>query len=151
MIPVRNIPFITVPGKHYERPTLASLMIIIAKLVQQFLYNSFQVKLFATLRELVDSGSACLRRGDHAAFRELMNRNFEIRAKLFPISKANREMVEIGRSFGAGVKLCGSGGAVVGALANGGEFSEIERAYGSAGYRVIRPEVHSPQEDPGAA
>ena len=104
----------------------------------------------AALRELVDSGSACLRRGDHAVFRELMNRNFEIRAQLFPISKANREMVEIGRSFGAGVKLCGSGGAVVGALADAGEFSEIEKAYGSAGYRVIRPEIHSPLEDPGA-
>ncbi len=105
----------------------------------------------AVLRELVDSGSACLRRGDHAVFRELMNRNFEIRAQLFPISKANREMVEIGRSFGAGVKLCGSGGAVVGALADAGEFSEIEKAYGHAGYRVIRPEVYSPLEDPGVA
>ena len=103
----------------------------------------------ATLRELVDLGSACLRRGDHAVFRELMDRNFDIRAKLFPISKPNREMVEIGRSFGAGVKLCGSGGAVVGALTDAEEFSEIEKAYGSAGYRVIRPGVHLPLEDHG--
>jgi glucuronokinase len=105
----------------------------------------------AALREMVDSGSACLGRGDHAAFRELMNRNFDARARLFSISKSNREMVEIGRSFGAGVKLCGSGGAVVGAPPDAGSFGEIEQAYRSAGYRMIRPEVHSPAESGGAA
>jgi glucuronokinase len=103
------------------------------------------------LCELVDSGSACLERGDHAAFRKLMDQNFEIRAQLFPISKPNREMVEIGRSFGAGVKLCGSGGAVVGALSDARDFAEIERAYHSAGYGMICPKVHSKREEPGAA
>ncbi len=103
------------------------------------------------LRELVDSGSACLQRGDHAVFRKLMDQNFDIRARLFPISKPNREMVEIGRSFGAAVKLCGSGGAVVGAPADAGKFGEIEKAYRSAGYRMIRPEVHSEPEGRGAA
>jgi len=105
----------------------------------------------AELTEMVDSGSACLQRGDHAVFRELMNRNFDIRAQLFPISKPNREMVEIGRSFGAGVKLCGSGGAVVGAPADGGQLGEIEKAYRGAGFGMIRPEVHPQPEDRGAA
>ena len=45
--------------------------------------------------------------------------------------------------LGAAVKLCGSGGAVVGAPADAGKLGEIERAYRSAGYRMIRPEVHS--------
>jgi glucuronokinase len=103
------------------------------------------------LCELVDSGSACLQRGDHALFRELMDQNFDIRAQLFSISKPNREMVEIGRSLGAGTKLCGSGGAVVGVPADAGKFGEIERAYRSAGYRMIRPQVHSKREEPGAA
>lgn len=105
----------------------------------------------AELRELVDSGVACLRCGAHAAFRELMNRNFEIRAQLFPISKSNREMVEIGRSHGAGVKLCGSGGAVVGAPADPRDLGEIERAYRGAGYGMIRPEVHSGEGEPRSA
>jgi len=95
----------------------------------------------ANLREMVDSGSACLRRGDHAAFRKLMDQNFEIRARLFSISQSDREMVEIGRSLGAAARLCGSGGAVVGAPADAGRFGEIERAYRSAGYRIIRPEI----------
>ena len=105
----------------------------------------------AVLAEMVDSGSACLRRGDHAAFRRLMDQNFDIRAQLFPISKPNREMVEIGRSFGAATKLCGSGGGVVGAPADARAFDEIEQAYRRAGYRMIRPEVHSRSEEPGAA
>jgi glucuronokinase len=105
----------------------------------------------AALRELVDSGSASLQRGDHARFRELMDRNFEIRARLFPLSKPDREMIEIGRSLGAATKLCGSGGAVVGAPADAGKLGAIEAAYRSAGYRMIRPEVHSGPRDPGAA
>jgi glucuronokinase len=103
------------------------------------------------LCELVDSGSECLQRGDHGAFRKLMDQNFDIRAQLFPISKPNREMVEIGRSLGAGVKLCGSGGAVVGAPSDSADFAEIEQAYRSAGYGMIRPEVNSPAEGRGAA
>ena len=104
----------------------------------------------AVLDELVDSGSACLQRGDHAVFRELMDRNFDIRAQLFPISKPDREMVEIGRSHGAATRLCGSGGAVVGAPADAREFDEIAAAYRSAGYRVIRPEVHGESGERGA-
>jgi len=96
----------------------------------------------AFLGELVDSGAACLQRGDHAAFRKLIDQNFDVRAQLFPISKPNREMVEIGRSLGASTKLCGSGGAVVGAPADAGKFGEIEKAYRSAGYQMIRPEIH---------
>jgi glucuronokinase len=97
----------------------------------------------ADLREMVDLGLTSLERGDHALFRELMDRNFDIRAQLFSIAKPDREMVEIGRSLGAAVKLCGSGGAVVGAPADAGKNGDIEKAYRSAGYQLIRPEVHS--------
>ena len=102
------------------------------------------------LREMVASGSACLHRGDHAGFRELMDRNFEIRSRLFPISERDRKMVEIGRSFGAATRLCGFGGAVVGAPADVRMFAEIEKTYHSAGYRVIRPTIHSAPEERGA-
>ena len=103
------------------------------------------------LREMVASGSACLQRGDHAGFRELMDRNFDIRARLFPISERDRKMVEIGRSFGAATRLCGSGGAVVGAPADARLFAELEKAYFRAGYRMIRPRIHSMPEERGAA
>jgi glucuronokinase len=101
----------------------------------------------AVLADLADSGWASLQRGDHAAFRKLMDQNFEIRAQLFLIAKGDREMVEIGRSLGAAVKLCGSGGAVVGAPADAGRFGEIEEAYRSAGYRMIRPEIRAGREE----
>jgi glucuronokinase len=105
----------------------------------------------AALGELVESGSACLERGDHGFFRELMDRNFEIRARLFPLSKPDREMIEIGRSLGAATKLCGSGGAVVGAPEDPRRFGEIEAAYRSAGYRMIRPEIDPGPPGPEAA
>jgi glucuronokinase len=104
-----------------------------------------------TLSTLVDAGTACLRRGDQTAFRSLMDRNFDIRARLFRISKPDHELVEIGRSLGAATKLCGSGGAVVGAPSEPLAFGEIENAYHSAGYEVIRPAVDGPPDWQGAA
>jgi hypothetical protein len=68
-----------------------------------------------------------------------MDRNFDTRASLFSISQADHEMVEIGRALGGAVKLCGSGGAVIGAPIETLAFEEIEVAYRSAGYAFLRP------------
>lgn len=92
-----------------------------------------------TLAGLADEGLACLRCHDHATFRELMNRNFDTRARLFSISAADREMVDIGRALGGAAKLCGSGGAVVGAPIDGVAFDEIAAAYRGAGYALLVP------------
>ena len=61
--------------------------------------------------------------------------------------QGDREMVEIGRSLGAAVKLCGSGGAVVGAPSDPRAFGEIEKAYRDSGYPLIRPEIRAKREE----
>lgn len=72
----------------------------------------------------------------------LMDANFDLRARLCPISAGNRRLVEIGRRLGAAMKFAGSGGAVIGAY--DGEPDRLEtlrRAYADFGAHLIIPEV----------
>lgn len=89
---------------------------------------------------IVERGVAALEAGDHATFAGCMDENFDARASVFPIAGSDRAMVDLGRSAGAGVKFCGSGGAVV-AVPRDGDLDRVEAAYQAAGYRTLRPRV----------
>lgn len=93
------------------------------------------------LREVVDLGMAALERGDVAALRELMKRNFALRSRVFRISEQDRRMVALAAAHGAAAKLCGSGGAVIGIPGADGVTPELEGAFIDAGFRLIRPRV----------
>lgn len=72
--------------------------------------------------------------GDKIGF--LLDRNFEMRQKMYKLSPKNVRMVEIARENGGHAKFTGSGGAVVG-LYN--DYSRLKKAYETEGYRVIKP------------
>lgn len=93
------------------------------------------------LRALVDRGVECLAAGDRATLRELMAENFALRTQIFHVSDVDREMVALAKSHGAPAKLCGSGGAVLGATAESGELAALERTYENAGFGFLRPDV----------
>jgi glucuronokinase len=92
-------------------------------------------------RNLVDDGVERLDRGDTAGFRELVNRNFEMRSRIFPIAERDKQMIAIARQHGAAAKQCGSGGAVLGVPEEVSQVAEIENAYRQAGFSMIRPQV----------
>ena len=87
--------------------------------------------------ELGGDGSG---RGDTAAFRALVSRNFEMRSRIFHISERDRRMVAIARRFDAAAKLSGSGGAVIGVPVEAADLDRIAMAYEEAGFRMIRPQ-----------
>ncbi len=97
----------------------------------------------ALFRDLVDEGERALRAGDHARLREVVDRNFDTRAKLCGIAERDREMVELARSRGASAKQCGSGGACLAVLAAETDADALARAYAMAGYQTVRPVVES--------
>ena len=97
-------------------------------------------------RDLVDQGLSLLGRGDHDGFRAAMARNFELRRRIFEVGERDLEMVALAQEQGAGAKLCGSGGAVIGVPAPASTFESIERAYVGAGYRFFRPSVQPARE-----
>ena len=87
---------------------------------------------------LVAEGLECLRSGDHRRFRELVDENFDLRARIFSIPERHRRLVELGRAAGAGTKFCGSGGAVVCVVEDPGELTGVEAAFSEAGFPVLR-------------
>jgi glucuronokinase len=96
---------------------------------------------------LVDQGLVCLERRDVGGFQKLVDRNFDLRTTVMNLHDDDHEMVRIGRAQGAAVKLCGSGGAVIGVMRDEAEFPAIEEAYAQRGYHTLRPRI---APEPGA-
>ncbi len=96
------------------------------------------------MRELADNamrGRDALVAGDRDAFRRCIDHNFDLRARVFPIAPADRELVELGRGLGAGCKFPGSGGAVLMTCRDEDHRGELEAACHARGHDTLRPTV----------
>ena len=91
--------------------------------------------------DLAESAKQALLDGRPMDIGPLMDRNFDLRATLYPISERNREMVRIGRENGAWVKYSGSGGAVIGVFPDDETYEQIERAFQDADFKIFRPKI----------
>jgi len=112
---------------------------------QRFLRGDPDVKrALASLPPLADAGLACLQRGDAVGLRELVDRNYEIRASIYPPAAVDAELVRLARAAGCVAKLCGSGGAVLGVLAAAADWPRVEASYAAAGFESARVRVASP-------
>ncbi len=92
-------------------------------------------------RDLVDTGMEHLERHDLAGFRKLVDRNFEMRSRIFAVAERDKQMVAIAREHGSAAKQCGSGGAVLGVPAEASDISAIAETYRHAGFKMIRPQI----------
>ncbi len=52
--------------------------------------------------------------GDRPRFHQIINANFDLRARLYDVGDGNRDMIAVARETGASAKFAGSGGAIVG-------------------------------------
>ena len=93
------------------------------------------------LPDLVEEGVAALQGGDHSRLVALMDRNFELRRSIFDITPRDQELVALGRDYGAGAKLCGSGGSVVFTHTDPAALSRLSQALGQAGWSGMFPQV----------
>ena len=99
------------------------------------------VEALAVFATLADEGRAALEEGDHERLCNLVDRNFDTRAAIWPLRPEDRELVRIGRERGAAVKLAGSGGGVVGIPRDPASLPSLREAYLAAGHRWLRPRV----------
>ncbi|MCR9246857.1 MAG: sugar phosphate nucleotidyltransferase [bacterium] len=90
-------------------------------------------------------GKDALFAGDRATFIACVDRNFELRASIFPIANADRELIALGRDLGAGAKFPGSGGAVLFACRDETHREAIEAACRDRGHETLRPTVQAPK------
>ncbi len=88
-----------------------------------------------------EEGRRCLLERDYSRLNELINANFDLRARVYRISKGNLEMVETARGVGATAKFAGSGGAIVGTFEDEAMFDRLKHALAAIGVAAIRPKV----------
>ena len=80
-----------------------------------------------------------LQKGDITVMNKLINRNFNLRASIFNISKRNWELINCARNVGASSKFCGSGGAIVGIYENEKMFETLQKEMERVKARIIKP------------
>lgn len=101
-------------------------------------------RVMAELAQNAQRGREALLRSDRAAFLACVDRNLDLRAEVFAIAPADRELVALGRSLGAGAKFPGSGGAVLFACRDEAQRDAVEAACRQRGHTTLRPTVAAP-------
>jgi len=87
---------------------------------------------------------------DYAEVGRLMNANFDLRRQLYgdaALGRANLQMIELARSFGAPAKFSGSGGAIVGVYDDLRQFDELSAAFAAHGFALHRVRSEPPRTE----
>lgn len=95
----------------------------------------------AEFRPLVERGLACLHAGDIAGLRQCVDRNFDLRAKVFPIGARDQAVIDRARACGAAAKFCGSGGAILAVHEDSELLDEVCLQVVGDGFEGIRPRM----------
>jgi glucuronokinase len=94
-----------------------------------------------TWASYAERGRESLLRREHAALDQLVNANFDLRARIYRISDGNLEMIQAARSAGATAKFAGSGGCIVGTYRDEDMYGKLEAALGRLDIVVIKPRI----------
>jgi glucuronokinase len=88
-----------------------------------------------------EEGRRCLLNGEHARLQQLVDANFDLRARIYQIDRGNLEMVHAARSTGATANFAGSGGAIVGTYDDEAMFQRLVETMKPIGVGVIKPKI----------
>ncbi|MEO8661067.1 MAG: GHMP kinase, partial [Bryobacteraceae bacterium] len=91
--------------------------------------------------ELAQLGRAALLQRDYSALNRLIDENFDLRARLYPISTGNLEMIQAARRAGASANFAGSGGAITGAYQDEAMFQRLVDEMKPYQVAVIKPKI----------
>ena len=78
---------------------------------------------------------------DYFRLGELINANFDLRAKIYKISDGNLEMIHTSRRLGATSNFAGSGGAIVGTYQDEAMYDRLAAEFARIGVGIVRPKV----------
>ncbi len=105
-------------------------------------WQAGDVEVRSTMEQIAlnaDAGSTALEARDLPSFRACIDRNFDLRAGVFPIQPADADLIGLGRGLGAAAKFPGSGGSVLFVARDEAHLVELEAACDAAGHRYLRP------------
>lgn len=107
-------------------------------------YNSGDPDVLAAMNvfaELTDQARAAIEQGDSARLHQIVDQNFNTRAKICNISPSHQAMIQAARSVGASAKFAGSGGAIVGTYENEAMFSKLQRSLQAVNCHTVKPQI----------
>jgi len=96
--------------------------------------------------QLTDQVRECLLKKEVEKLGELINKNFDMRRKIYKISHQNITMIETARSVGASAKFSGSGGAIVGTYQDESMYRNLVSALEARQIKVIQPLIQYPEK-----
>ena len=86
-------------------------------------------------------GRTCLLERDYGLLGELIDANFDLRARIYRIGQGNLEMIHAARRAGATANFAGSGGAIVGTYGDETMYARLAEAMKAIGVAVIKPKI----------
>ena len=89
----------------------------------------------------VETVKKALLKNDLTLLNTLINRNFDLRASIYKISKKNLDLIHTARHLGASSKFCGSGGAIVGIYNSDEQFENMRKAFKKLNASIIKPQI----------
>lgn len=99
------------------------------------------VEAMQTWASYAEAGRTALLQGDRAKLHELIDANFDLRARLYKLDQGNLEMIRLARSTGASANFAGSGGAIVGLYEGEDMYNRLVTALSEVGIAVIKPQI----------
>ncbi len=97
------------------------------------------VDTLAEIAEVAAEGKKALLEGDQETLARLINKNFDLRAKIFNISDSNFELVNMARACGVSAKFTGSGGSIIGTYKDDETLRCLIISMNKIDARVIKP------------
>jgi len=92
--------------------------------------------------EIAAEGREALLQRDHKKLGELIDANFDLRARLYTqLSEGNLEMIRAARKVGCTAKFAGSGGAIVGTYDDDAQLEKLRAELAPLDVAVIEPQV----------
>ena len=88
-----------------------------------------------------EEGRRCLLERNYSRLKELVDANFDLRARIYRIDPGNLEMIETARAAGVTANFAGSGGAIVGIYEDDAMFQRLSDKLKAIGVGVIRPNI----------
>jgi glucuronokinase len=99
------------------------------------------VEAMRTWASYAEQGRECLLRHDYGRLGELIDANFDLRARIYQIDKGNLDMVHAARQAGATSNFAGSGGAIVGTYEDEDMLARLKERMKPIGVEVISPKI----------
>ena len=99
------------------------------------------VDTMAEIAQVAEDGRKAIKEQDHEQLNRLINRNFDLRCKIYDISPSNMMLVQTARACGVSAKFAGSGGTIIGMYPDEESLHRLIVKMRPLNVRVIKPYI----------